>query len=174
MPSVALLRLPFSYTLHLTPLHSTPLHSMSSLPSFVELMSSLGLEDGASSLPRTTPTFLRPRSHSNASSSSSDIDDEREAPRQQYATTGTYLFVPADHDRHDYTSLVDTDPPRVSRHCKGRYSPYSMDSVRIHPSSTVHVSPWFLWYDRSRGKQAYPHYLKQEKPSGYVSHQPFP
>jgi len=169
MPSVALLRLPFSYTLHLTP------HSMSSLPSFVELMSSLGLEDGASSLPRTTPTFLRPRSHSNASSSSSDIDDEREAPRQQYATTGTYLFVPADHDRHDYTNFVDIDAPRVSRHGKGRYSPYSTDSVRTHPSqSTVHISPWFLWYDRSRGKQACPHYLKQEKPRGYVSHQPFP
>jgi len=104
-------------------------HSMSSLPSFVELMSSLGLEDGASSLPRTTPTFLRPRSHSNASSSSSDIDDEHEAPRPQYATTGTYLFAPADHDRHDYTSFVDIDAPRVSRHGKGRYSPYSMDSV---------------------------------------------
>ena len=106
---------------------------MSALPSFVELMSSLGLEDGASSLPRTTPTFLRPRSHSNASSSSSDIDDEREAPRQQYATTGTYLFVPADHDRNDCTSLVDIDAPRVSRHGKGRYSPYSFDSVRTHP-----------------------------------------
>ncbi|KAI0303159.1 hypothetical protein BC826DRAFT_1101286 [Russula brevipes] len=100
---------------------------MSSLPSFVELMSSLGLEDGAS-LPRNTRSFLRPRTHSNASSSS-DIDDEPELSRQQYAPTGAYLFVSADDDRHDYTSSLDTDPPRVSRHSKGRYSPYPMDSI---------------------------------------------
>jgi hypothetical protein len=95
-------------------------------------MSSLGLEDGAS-LPPSSRSFLRPRSHSNASSSS-DIDDEREIPRQQYTPPGAYLFIPADHDRHDFTSPMDIDAPRVSRHGKGRYSPYLTDSVRTHPS----------------------------------------
>ena len=112
---------------------------MSSLPSFVELMSSLGLEDGAS-LPRNTRSFLRPRSHSNASSSS-DIDDEPELSCHQYTPTGAYLFVPADHDRRDRTSFGDIDVPRVSRHGngKGRYSPYSVDSVRILSSRLSRV-----------------------------------
>jgi len=101
--------------------------SMSSLPSFVELMSTLGLEDGAP-LSRSTPSFLRPRSHSNASSSS-DTDDEREVPPQPHSATGAYLFIPADHDRHDSTNFMDIDAPRVSRHGKGRYSPYSIDSI---------------------------------------------
>jgi len=100
---------------------------MSSLPSFVELMSSLGLEDAAS-LSRDTPSFLRPRSHSNASSSSG-VDDEREPSPRQYAPTGTYLFVSADHDRRDSTSFTDIDIPRVSRHGKGRYSPYPVDTI---------------------------------------------
>jgi len=94
-------------------------------------MSSLGLEDSAS-LSRSTPSFLRPRSCSNASSSS-DTDDEREAPHQPHAATGAYLFIPADHDRHDYTNSMDVEAPRVSRNSRGRYSPYSIDSVRIHP-----------------------------------------
>ena len=89
----------FSYTLLF--------HLMSSLPSFVELMSSLGLEDGASH-PHTVRSFLRPRSHSNASSSS-DIDDEREHSPQQYTPPGAYLFVSADYDRRDCSNLVDID-----------------------------------------------------------------
>jgi len=104
---------------------------MSSLPSFVELMSSLGLEDGASHA-RSARPFLRPRSHSNASSSS-DIDEREQSPRQ-YTPTGAYLFVPADCDRHDYTNFVDIDAPRVSRQSKGRYSPYPTDSVPRKPS----------------------------------------
>ncbi len=103
-------------------------HPMS-LPSFVELMSSLGLEDA--SRPHNVRSFLRPRSHSNASSSS---DDEREHSPRQYTPSGTYLFVPADYDRRDSSSLTDTDAPRVSRHSKGRYSPYPTDSVRTNPS----------------------------------------
>lgn len=110
----------FSYTLLF--------HLMSSLPSFVELMSSLGLEDGASH-PHNVRSFLRPRSHSNASSSS-DIDDEREHSPQRYTPSGAYIFVSADCDRRDCSNLVDTDGPRVSRHSKGRYSPYPTDSVR--------------------------------------------
>ena len=152
-----------SYTLHLT-------HSMSSLPSFVELMSSLGLEDGAS-LSRTAPTFLRPRSHSNASSSSDIDDDEREVPRQQYAPTGAYLFIPADDDRHDYTSVIDidSDTPRVSRHCKGRYSPYSIDSVRTLPSHRPQCLAHLPC--RSHGKEASRPYSSQEKRREYVSSQ---
>jgi hypothetical protein len=92
-------------------------------------MSSLGLKDGAS-LPRNPRSFLRPRSHSNASSSS-DIDDERDIPHQRYANAGTYLFVPADYDRRDRrTSSLDMDVPRVSRQGKGRYSPYPIAAVR--------------------------------------------
>ncbi|KAI0254314.1 hypothetical protein BJV78DRAFT_1280320 [Lactifluus subvellereus] len=102
---------------------------MSSLPSFVELMSSLGLEDGAS-LPARS--FLRPRSHSNASSSS-DIDDERDLPHQQYANAGAYLFVSALHDRRDRTP--DIDVPRVSRHGKDRYSPYPIAAIPRKGSS---------------------------------------
>ncbi|KAI9510417.1 hypothetical protein F5148DRAFT_577936 [Russula earlei] len=99
---------------------------MSSLPSFVELMSSLGLEDG-SPISCNAPSFLRPRSHSDASSSSG-IDDEREPSPQQHANTGAYLFVPADHDRRNFID-VDVDVPRVSRQGKGRYSPYSFDAI---------------------------------------------
>jgi len=107
---------------------------MSSLPSFVELMSSLGLEDGAS-LPHTPRSFLRPRSHSNASSSSS-IDDERDLPYQQYANAGAYLFVPAHYDRRDRnTNSIDVDVPRVSRHGKDRYSPYSIAATPRKASS---------------------------------------
>jgi hypothetical protein len=105
-------------------------HSMSSpLPSFVELMSSLGLEDGPS-LPCGPRAFLRPRSHSNASSSS-DIDDEHDLPHQRYANAGTYLFVSSsDYDRRDqYTNSLDTDNPRLSRQGKGRYSPYPTAAV---------------------------------------------
>jgi hypothetical protein len=94
-------------------------------------MSSLGLEDGASHS-RSARSFLRPRSHSNASSSS-DIDEREQSP-QQYTPTGAYLFVPADCDRRDCTSSVDIDVPRVSRQGKGRYSPYPTDSVRVNPS----------------------------------------
>jgi len=88
-------------------------------------MSSLGLEDGASHS-RSVRSFLRPRSHSNASSSS-DIDDERDQSSQQYTPSGAYLFVPADCDRREYTNFGEVDAPRVSR--KGRYSPYPTDSV---------------------------------------------
>lgn len=93
-------------------------------------MSSLGLEDGASHS-RNVRSFLRPRSHSNASSSS-DIDDERDQSSQQYTPSGAYLFVSADCDRRDYTNFVEVDAPRVSR--RGRYSPYPTDSVRINRS----------------------------------------
>lgn len=95
-------------------------------------MSSLGLEDGTSHS-RIARPFLRPRSHSNASSSS-DIDDERQHSPGQYTPTGAYLFVPADCDRRDYTNFVEVDVPRVSRQSKGRYSPYPTDSVRIYSS----------------------------------------
>ena len=103
---------------------------MSSLPSFVELMSSLGLEDGASLSwnPSSSP-YLRPRFHSNASSSS-DLDDEQESSRQQPAfNTGAYLFVSTDYDQRDRASFMESDIPRVSRHGKGRYCPYSVTSV---------------------------------------------
>jgi hypothetical protein len=145
--------------------------SMSSLPSFVELMSSLGLEDGAP-LSRSTPSFLRPRSRSNASSSS-DTDDEREVPHQPHAATGAYLFIPADHDRHDSTSSMDIEAPRVSRHSKGRYSPYSIDSVRIRPSQSLVLSSptWFPSYCRSHGKEASPLCSNQKKRRGYVVRQ---
>ncbi|KAI0301782.1 hypothetical protein B0F90DRAFT_1816689 [Multifurca ochricompacta] len=76
---------------------------MSPLPSFVELMSSLGLEDGAS---RSRNTSFLPA----------------HAP-------GAYLFVPADHDRRDRGNFMDIDVPRVSRHGQGRYSPYFIASV---------------------------------------------
>jgi len=102
---------------------------MSSLPSFVELMSSLGLEDGASLPwnPSSSP-YLRPRFHSNASSSS-DLDDEHESSRQQPASnTGAYLFVSADYDQRDRASFMESDIPRVSRHGKDRYCPYSVTS----------------------------------------------
>ncbi|KAI0269227.1 hypothetical protein BC834DRAFT_841821 [Gloeopeniophorella convolvens] len=100
---------------------------MSSLPSFVELMSSLGLEDEAS-VSQNPPSFLRPRSHSNASSSS-DPDDEAESPRHQSAFDGSYLFAPVDYDLRDRDGCTDVDIPRVSRHGKGRYSPYLVASV---------------------------------------------
>ncbi|KAH9978035.1 hypothetical protein BGW80DRAFT_1456153 [Lactifluus volemus] len=100
----------------------------SPLPSFVELMSSLGLEDGTS-LPCGPRPFLRPRSHSNASSSS-DIDDERDLPHQRYANAGTYLFVSSDCDRRDqHTNSLDMDNPRLSRQGKGRYSPYPVAAI---------------------------------------------
>jgi hypothetical protein len=104
---------------------------MSSLPSFVELMSSLGLEDGASLTwnPSSSP-YLRPRFHSNASSSS-DPDDEQESPGPQPTTfnTGAYLFVSTDYEQRDRASFMDADIPRVSRHGKDRYCPYAVTSV---------------------------------------------
>ncbi|KAH9050046.1 hypothetical protein EDB84DRAFT_723343 [Lactarius hengduanensis] len=98
---------------------------MSSLPSFVELMSSLGLEDGASLSwnPSSSP-YLRPRFHSDASTSS-DLDDEQ----QHTFNTGAYLFVSTDCDRRDRVGFMETDIPRVSRHGKGRYSPYSVTTI---------------------------------------------
>ncbi|KAH9077426.1 hypothetical protein EDB83DRAFT_1707554 [Lactarius deliciosus] len=98
---------------------------MSSLPSFVELMSSLGLEDGASLSwnPSSSP-YLRPRFHSDASTSS-DLDDEQ----QHTFNTGAYLFVSTDCDRRDRVGFMESDIPRVSRHGKGRYSPYSVTSI---------------------------------------------
>lgn len=109
---------------------------MSSLPSFVELMSSLGLEDGASPLSwNSSPSpYLRPRFHSD-DSSASDLDDEHESSRQQPAfNTGAYLFVSTDYDQRDRASFMDSDIPRVSRHGKGRYCPYSVSSVCFrHP-----------------------------------------
>ncbi|KAH9007067.1 hypothetical protein EDB86DRAFT_46952 [Lactarius hatsudake] len=98
---------------------------MSSLPSFVELMSSLGLEDGTSLSwnPSSSP-YLRPRFHSDASTSS-DLDDEQ----QHTFNTGAYLFVSTDCDRRDRVGFMESDIPRVSRHGKGRYSPYSVTSI---------------------------------------------
>ncbi|KAH8999354.1 hypothetical protein EDB92DRAFT_1941006 [Lactarius akahatsu] len=99
---------------------------MSSLPSFVELMSSLGLEDGASLSwnPSSSP-YLRPRFHSDASTSS-DLDDDEQ---QHNFNTGAYLFVSTDCDRRDRVGFMESDIPRVSRHGKGRYSPYSVTSI---------------------------------------------
>jgi hypothetical protein len=161
---------PFTLLVGLSRLPSAT-RSMSSLPSFVELMSTLGLEDGAP-LSRSTPSFLRPRSHSNASSSS-DTDDEREVSPPPHSSTGAYLFIPADHDRHDSTNFMGIDAPRVSRHSKGRYSPYSIDSVRTYTLSTPMLSSptWFPPYCRSHGKEASPLYSSQKKRRGYVSHQ---
>lgn len=106
---------------------------MSSLPSFVELMSSLGLEDGASaSLPwnPSSSPYLRPRFPSN-DSSLSDLDDEHESSRQQSAfNTGAYLFVSSDYDQRDRASFMESDIPRVSRHGKDRYCPYSASIPR--------------------------------------------
>ena len=141
----------FSITLHLIP--------MSSLPSFVELMSSLGLEDGASHS-RNVRSFLRPRSHSNASSSSS-IDDEREQSSQQYTPSGAYLFVSADCDRREYTNFAEADAPRVSR--KGRYSPYPTDSVRIYRSRWSVPSSIVLVVFQVPRKASLPSLLETEK-----------
>ena len=139
---------------------------MSSLPSFEELMSSLGLEDG-SSHPHNVRSFLRPRSHSNASSSS-DIDDEREHSPQQYTPSGTYLFVSADCDRRDCSNLVDVDGPRVSRHSKGRYSPYPTDSVRTNASRWFSAQFNLLLSCRSQGRQAFRHCSRQRRRRGYI------
>ena len=101
---------------------------MSSLPSFVELMSSLGLEDGASlswNPSSSESPYLRPRFPSDASSAS-DLDDEHESSRRQPAfNTGAYLFVSTDYDQR----FMESDIPRVSRHGKDRYCPYSATSV---------------------------------------------
>jgi hypothetical protein len=114
---------------------------MSSLPSFVELMSSLGLEDRASlSWNSSSSPYLRPRFPSDASSAS-DLDDEHESSRRQPAlNTGAYLFVSADCDQRDRVSFMESDIPRVSRHGKGRYCPYSVtSSVRF--SHNIVLSP---------------------------------
>jgi len=112
---------------------------MSSLPSFVELMSSLGLEDGASLSwnPSSSP-YLRPRFPSDASSVS-DLDDENESSRRQPAfDTGAYLFVSStDCDQRDRVSFMESDIPRVSRHGKGRYCPYSVTSIPRKGSLTM-------------------------------------
>ncbi|KAH9179951.1 hypothetical protein EDB89DRAFT_1924107 [Lactarius sanguifluus] len=109
---------------------------MSSLPSFVELMSSLGLEDGASLSwnPSSSP-YLRPRFHSDASTSS-DLDDEQ----QHNFNTGAYLFVSTDCDRRDRVGSMESDIPRVSRHGKGRYSPYSVTSWSLPTLSDASIS----------------------------------
>lgn len=134
---------------------------MSSLPSFVELMSSLGLEDGASLLwdPSSSP-YLRPRFPSNASSSS-DLDDEHESSRQQPAfNTGAYLFVSTDYDQRDRASFMESDFPRVSRHGKDRYCPYSVTSVCscniIRVPTAVMLMPVGS-LDRSRERGAFRH-----------------
>ncbi|KAI0069010.1 hypothetical protein BV25DRAFT_72865 [Artomyces pyxidatus] len=99
---------------------------MASLPSFVELMSSLGLEDEAS-YPEFTPAYCRPRSLSSASSSSAQ-DDDRASPRPSSTRSGQYLLVPARYnDPRDRTD--DHDAPRVSAQGKGRYSPYSAAAI---------------------------------------------
>jgi hypothetical protein len=133
---------------------------MSSLPSFVELMSSLGLEDGASASlswnPSSSP-YLRPRFPSN-DSSLSDLDDEQESSRQQSAfNTGAYLFVSTDCDSRDRASFMESDIPRVSRHGKGRYCPYSVASVcschAIRVPSAVMLMPiGFSLTDPAKGE----------------------
>ncbi len=111
-------------------------------------MSSLGLEDGASLSwnPSSSP-YLRPRFHSDASSSS-DLDEEHESSRQQHTfNTGAYLFVSTDCDRRDRASFMESDIPRVSRHGKGRYSPYSVTSVRFcrtFPHRRQAEARWFF------------------------------
>ncbi|KAI0049563.1 hypothetical protein FA95DRAFT_832330 [Auriscalpium vulgare] len=96
---------------------------MASLPSFVELMSSLGLEDEASH-PRLSSACGRARSLSSASSSS--FQEEEYAPSR---ALGQYLLVPVRYDPHDRAGDPDASIPRVSRHVKGRYSPYSAASI---------------------------------------------
>lgn len=93
---------------------------MPSLPSFVELMASLGLEEEASFSQRSS-AFSRPRSSSNATSCSSTHDDESGSPWPQHTQTGNYLLVPSRHGRH---SSVDVDAFNVPRRGQGRYTPY--------------------------------------------------
>jgi len=78
--------------------------------------------------PSSSP-YLRPRFPSDASSAS-DLDDEHESSRQQPAfNTGAYLFVSTDCDQRDRASFMESDIPRVSRHGKGRYCPYSIAAI---------------------------------------------
>ncbi|THH10253.1 hypothetical protein EW146_g8440 [Bondarzewia mesenterica] len=106
---------------------------MTSLPSFVELMASLGLEDEAS-FPHFSPVCCRPRSSSNATSSSSTQDDEPASPRQQHHPTGKYLLVPSHHTRSSSAGIdLDLDVPSVSRRGRGRYAPYSAAHVSDPP-----------------------------------------
>jgi hypothetical protein len=132
---------------------------MSSLPSFVELMSSLGLEDGASaSLPwnPSSSPYLRPRFPSN-DSSLSDLDDEHESSRQQSAfNTGAYLFVSSDYDQRDRASFMESDIPRVSRHGKDRYCPYSASVCSCHtirvPTAVMLMPIGFSLTDPAKGE----------------------
>lgn len=94
---------------------------MENLPSFVDLMNSLGLEDKVAPLPSSRP---RPRplgsGHRRAFSdtSSSELDNDLELLKRRRspalrAYSPNHLFVPpADQDI------------RLSRHGKERYSPY--------------------------------------------------
>lgn len=100
------------------------------LPSFVELMQSLGLTDER----QATHPFSHSRSSSLSSttSSSSYADDELGSPRQRHSTypTGKYLLVPSRHERIHYGNDLDIEPS-VQLRGKGRYSPYGVSSVRF-------------------------------------------
>ncbi|KZV69157.1 hypothetical protein PENSPDRAFT_727224 [Peniophora sp. CONT] len=100
---------------------------MENLPSFVDLMNSLGLEDKVAPLPSSRPR-PRPngsghrRAYSDTSSSTLDNDLEllkrRRSPALR-AYSPNHLFVPpGDQDI------------RLSRHVKERYSPYGTVSLR--------------------------------------------
>ncbi|VDB83299.1 unnamed protein product [Peniophora sp. CBMAI 1063] len=100
---------------------------MENLPSFVDLMNSLGLEDKVAPLPSSRP---RPRPHGSghrrafSDTSSSELDGDLELLRRRRspmlrAYSPNHLFVPpADQDI------------RLSRHGKDRYSPYGSVSLR--------------------------------------------
>ncbi|EIM88218.1 uncharacterized protein STEHIDRAFT_155572 [Stereum hirsutum FP-91666 SS1] len=98
------------------------------LPSFVELMQSLGLTDER----RATGPFSHSRSSSLSSttSSSSYADDELGSPRRRHNThpAGKYLLVPSHHERIYYGKELDTEPS-IQLRGKGRYSPYGVSSI---------------------------------------------
>lgn len=125
------------------------------LPSFVELMQSLGLTDER----RATGPFSHSRSSSLSSttSSSSYADDELGSPRRRHNThpAGKYLLVPSHHERIYYGKELDTEPS-IQLRGKGRYSPYGVSSVRFLTFYAPTYSDMFSfrYADSSKGEHA--------------------
>ncbi|KAA1466133.1 hypothetical protein DENSPDRAFT_14163 [Dentipellis sp. KUC8613] len=109
---------------------------MAPLPSFVELMASLGIEEGTPVSAGQSRTHSRGSSVSSAASSSSRGDEND----YQQPQSGNYLLVPARYSEGwKYNGDSDVESPCLSRHGKGRYSPYSSVAKRksapsLHPS----------------------------------------
>ena len=102
-----------------------PSATMACLPSFIELMASLGLADKAS------PTPARNRSSSESSSASSFTrDDDFVSPDRSAVRRRKSSLVSAHYERPLFGQYLDPNLPRVSRHIQGRYSPYSTARVR--------------------------------------------